>query len=219
VTGGIGEPGRPGDDAPRSERRRGGHVERAGRPRMRELAAGAVSWRAVAEADVAVSPETLSAIVDGQSPRGDVLTVAELAGVMAAKRTSELIPLGHTVPLAELVVRAVPDRSAGAVRITAETGALGRSGVEMEALTAAAIAALTLYDMIRETDPGAAVKAIKLVSRSGGEAGAWERPAESAAGRGAPGGRAGRGGRAAGRLTSGPRPGGPARNSPRRNPR
>jgi cyclic pyranopterin phosphate synthase len=178
---------------------------------MRDLAGDAVSWRAVAEAEVAVSQETLSRIVDGVSPRGDVLTVAELAGVMAAKRTSELIPLSHGVALTELLVRAVPDRSAGAVRITAETGALGQSGVEMEALTAAAVAALTLYDMVRETDPGAMVKAIKLLSRSGGENVGWKRLPGSQDGRSSPGGRAARGGRAAGRLSPGSRAGGSGR--------
>jgi cyclic pyranopterin phosphate synthase len=186
---------------------------------MRELTGRAASWRAVAEAEVAVSQETLSAVVDGVGPRGDVLTVAELAGVMAAKRTGELIPLSHVVPLTDLLVRAVPDRSAGAIRITAETGALGQGGVEMEALTAAAVAALTLYDMVRETDPGALVRAIKLVSRSGDEGVAWERGAEPEAGRLGPSSRATRGGRAAGRLAPGPRSSASNRNPGRRNPR
>jgi cyclic pyranopterin phosphate synthase len=132
--------------------------------------------RAVAEAEVGVSQETLSAIVDGTVARGDVLSVAELAGVMAAKRAAELIPLAHSTPLTELLVVATPDRGAGAVRIKAETGAKAAAGVEMEALTAAAVAALTLYDMIRDTDPAAEVRGIRLLSSTSEDGSAWDRP-------------------------------------------
>jgi cyclic pyranopterin phosphate synthase len=133
--------------------------------------------QAVAEAEVAVSQETLSAIVDGTVPRGEVLSVAELAGVMAAKRTADLIPLVHATPLTDLLVVATPDRAAGAVRIKAETAATAAAGVEMEALTAAAVAALTLYDMIRDVDPGAEVRSVRLLSSSGGDVSEWTRAA------------------------------------------
>jgi cyclic pyranopterin phosphate synthase len=161
-----------------------------------------IARRAVAEAEVAVSQETLSAIVDGTNPKGDVLSVAELAGVMAGKRTSDLIPLCHPVALTDLLVRGVPDRAAGLIRIRVETAAIGPGGVEMEALTAAAVAALTVYDMVRDVDPSAAVRGIKLLSRSGGEADAWQRAPEAGPG---PAARFPRGARVAGRISSPPR--------------
>ena len=144
-----------------------------------------VARRAVAEAEVGVSQEMLSAIVDGTVPRGDVLSVAELAGVMAGKRAFELIPLVHATPLTELFVAATPDRAAGAVRIKAETAATAAAGVEMEALTAAAVAAITLYDMIRDADPDAEIRGVRLLSSGaaapasgGGAASEWHRSAE-----------------------------------------
>lgn len=174
-------PARAFEDGSRNERRRSGHVERGGRPRMEDLTGrAAVAHRAVAEAEVAVAHETLSAIVDGTTPRGDVLGVAELAGVMAGKRASELIPLCHGAALTELLVRATPDRASGVVRIRAEAATVGRSGVEMEALTAAAIGALTLYDMIRDVDRSAGVGSVRLVSSTEGEA-VWQRPEASTA--------------------------------------
>jgi len=157
--------------------------------------------RAVADAEVAVSHETLSAIIDGTNPKGDVLSVAELAGVMAGKRTSDLIPLCHPVALTDLLVRAVPDRAAGVVRIRVETATIGTSGVEMEALTAAAVAALTVYDMVREMDRSAAIGGVKLVSRSGADGDVWQRSEETVSG---PRPRAPRGARVAGRIASGP---------------
>jgi cyclic pyranopterin phosphate synthase len=167
--------------------------------------------RAVAEAEVAASHETLSLIVDGTNPKGDVLTVAELAGVMAGKRASELIPLCHPVALTDLLVRAVPDRAAGVVRIRVETATIGPSGVEMEALTAAAVAALTVYDMVRNVDPSVSVRGIRLLSQSGGEGGAWQRPELPTI---AP--RVPRGARVAGRIGGSPSRGAPGRVPPRR---
>jgi cyclic pyranopterin monophosphate synthase len=165
-------------DDPRWERRRASQFGRSARPRMSNLSETTPGIRqAVAEADVTVSQETLSAIIDGTVPRGEVLSVAELAGVMAAKRTAELIPLVHATPLTELLVVATPDRAAGAVRIRAETAATAAAGVEMEAMTAAAVAALTLYDMIRDVDPGAELRGVRLLSSSGGDSGEWTRGA------------------------------------------
>lgn len=193
--------GRPGagvfDEGSRAERRRGTHFDRTRRPRM----ADTTDWpvmphSAVAEAEVSMAQETLSAIVDGTTGKGDVLSVAELAGVVAAKRTDELIPLIHPVALTQLLVNAVPDRAASAVKIRVEVAAVGPVGVEMEALTAASVAALTVYDMIRDIEPGALVRSVRLMSSAAGDYEPWQRPAGSA-----PVGRAPRGARVAGRIT------------------
>jgi len=136
--------------------------------------------RAAAEAEVAVSQETLSAIVDGGVATGDALAVAELAGVMGGKRTADLLPLVHQTPLTNLLVQAVPDRAAGAIRIHAETAATAAADVEMEALTAAAVAALALCDMVRGRDRSVEVRSLRLVSAGGGES-RWQRPDEEPA--------------------------------------
>ena len=152
---------------PRAERRRLTHVDRGGRPRMVDVSDKApTARRAVAEGEVACSQETLTLAIDGGGPKGDVLTVAELAGVMAAKRTSELIPLCHPLPLTDVVVRITPDRAASAFRIHAEAATTGPTGVEMEALTAASVAALTLYDMVKGVEKGVEIRSIRLVSKS-----------------------------------------------------
>src|SRR5712671_994542 len=127
---------------PRTERRRLTHVDRSGRPRMVDVSdKPSTARRAVAEALVAVSPETMSMVIDGGGPKGDVLGVAELAGVMGGKRTSELIPLCHPLALTDLVVAVTPDRAAGVLRVRAEAATTGPTGVEMEALTAASVVA------------------------------------------------------------------------------
>jgi len=141
----------------------------------------ATAHRAVAEAEVAMSQETLSAIIDGAIAKGDVLSVAELAGVMAGKRAGDLIPLVHPGGLTALLVNASPDRAASAVRIRAETAAVGQTGVEMEALTAAAVASLTVFDMIRDLEPDAVVRSIRLMSSSDGVSNEWRRPGDQAA--------------------------------------
>lgn len=157
-----------------------------------------VTRHAAAEAEVGVSQEILSAIVDGTVASGDVLSVAELAGVMAGKRAAELIPLVHSTLLSELLVVATPERATRTVRIRTETAAVAASGVEMEALTAAAVAALTLYDMIRAVDPGAEIRGVRLLpsvtssDAAGRAAGESERAARP------------RAVRSAGRVTSGP---------------
>jgi len=187
---------------PRAVRRRLTHVDRAGRPRMVDVSTKPVTARrAVAEAEVAVSPETLSLVIDGGGPKGDVLTVAEVAGVMAAKRTSELIPLCHPLPLTDLHVRVVPDRPAGVLRITAEAATTDRTGVEMEALTAASVAALTVYDMVKGVERGVEIRAVRLVSKSGGTSGDWHRTADGGDSRpGKPRPAKPRGARSAGRI-------------------
>jgi cyclic pyranopterin phosphate synthase len=167
--------------APRAERRRLSHIDRTGRPRMVDVSAKPpTARRAVAEAFVSLSSETLSLVIDGRAAKGDVLSTAELAGVMGGKRTSELIPLCHPLALTDLLVTVTPDRAAGGLRVRAEAATTGPTGVEMEALTAASVAALTAYDMIKSADRAAEIRSIHLVSKSGGKSGEWHRPAEPA---------------------------------------
>ena len=160
----------------RPERRRLTHVDRTGRPRMVDVSAKpATARRAVAEAIVGMSQETLSLVIDGGGPKGDVLGVAELAGVMGGKRTSDLIPLCHPLALTDLVVQITPDRAGSALRIRAEAATTGPTGVEMEALTAAAVAALTVYDMVKGVERGVEIRSVVLVSKTGGKSGEWYR--------------------------------------------
>src|SRR5689334_4478738 len=167
------------EQPPRAERRRLTHVDRSGRPRMVDVSEKALTARrAVAEAEVAVSDETLSLVIDGGGPKGDVLGVAELAGVMGGKRTSELIPLCHPLALTDLVVAVTPDRSAGVLRVRAEAATTGPTGVEMEALTAASVAALTIYDMVKGVQRDVEIRAVRLVSKTGGKSGEWRRPSD-----------------------------------------
>src|SRR5215203_1840674 len=179
---------------PRAERRRLSHLDRAGRPRMVDVSDKPVTARrAVAEAAVAVSAETMSLVIDGGGTKGDVLGVAELAGVMGGKRTSDLIPLCHPLALTDLVVSITPDRAAGGLRIRAEAATTAQTGVEMEALTAASVAALTVYDMVKGVERGVEITALRLVSKTGGKSGTWVRqepspeaaPAQSRPGPGA----------------------------------
>ena len=138
----------------------------------------ATARRAVAEAFVAMSAETLSLVIDGRAAKGDVLGVAELAGVMGGKRTSELIPLCHPVALTDLLVTVTPDRAAGGLRVRAEAATTGQTGVEMEALTAASVAALTVYDMVKGVERGVEIRSVRLVSKTGGKSGEWHRPTD-----------------------------------------
>ena len=147
----------------------------------------ATARRAVAEAFVALSPETLSLVIDGSGPKGDVLGVAELAGVMGGKRTSELIPLCHPLALTDLVVAVTPDRAGGGLRIRAEAATTGQTGVEMEALTAASVAALTVYDMVKGVERDVEIRSVQLVSKSGGQSGEWRRDGGPGARPGGPG--------------------------------
>jgi len=161
---------------PRRERRRLTHVERGGRPRMVDVSTKPESARrAVAEAFVALEQETLSAIIDGTVGKGDVLTVAEMAGVMGGKRTSELIPLCHPIALTDLAVEIAPDRAAGGLRVRATAATVAPTGVEMEAMTAVSVAALTVYDMVKGVDRSAAISEIRLLEKSGGRSGEWQR--------------------------------------------
>jgi cyclic pyranopterin phosphate synthase len=188
----------------RAEKRRLTHVDRTGRPRMVDVSDKPVTARrAVAEAVVAMSPETLSLVVDGRTSKGDVLSVAEIAGVMGGKRTAELIPLCHPLPLTDLVVAVTPDRGASALRIRAEAATTAQTGVEMEALTAATIAALTVYDMVKGVEKGVEIRSVHLVSKTGGKSGDWTWTGGSTAAAPRPPAVARKkGGRAAGRIAA-----------------
>jgi len=151
----------------RTERRRLTHVDRGGRPRMVDVSdKPPTARRAVAEALVTMTPETLRLVIDGEAAKGDVLTVAELAGVMGGKRTADLVPLCHPIPLTDLLVTATPDRGAGGVRIRAEAATTAQTGVEMEALTAATVAALTVYDMAKAIDKTMTISGVALVEKT-----------------------------------------------------
>ena len=180
---------------------------------MVDVSAKAVTARrAVAEAVVTMSAETLSLVIDGGGAKGDVLGVAELAGVMGGKRTSDLIPLCHPLPLTDLQVSITPDRAASALRIRAEAATTGQTGVEMEAMTAASIAALTVYDMVKGVERGVTISVVRLVAKSGGKSGDWVRHDLPGAAAGAePGSAPPRprpGDRSAGRIARSPRVGG-----------
>lgn len=129
--------------------------------------------RARAESSVRVAGATLDLIASGNAPKGAVLATAELAGIQAAKRTSELIPLCHPIALSSVLVRCTIDRTALQVAISAEVRCVGKTGVEMEALTAVSVAALTVYDMIKGVDRGATIGPTRLLEKSGGASGEW----------------------------------------------
>jgi cyclic pyranopterin monophosphate synthase len=133
--------------------------------------------RAVARAVVRVSPETASLVAEGDVPKGDVVAVARIAGIQAAKRTHELIPLCHQLPLSFVGVDASVDVGAGVIELRAEARTTAQTGVEMEALTAASVAALTIYDMVKGVERGAVIEQIELLEKSGGRSGLWTRSA------------------------------------------
>jgi cyclic pyranopterin phosphate synthase len=150
------------------------HVDANGAARMVDVAGKPVTHRrAVASAFVRMRPETLAMIVEGRAPKGDVVAVARVAGIMAAKRTSDLIPLCHPLPLTHATVDFEP--AGDGMRITAVAETDGKTGVEMEALTAAGVAALTLYDMCKAVDRGMVVTDVMLLSKEGGRSGPWTR--------------------------------------------
>lgn len=153
------------------------HFDAAGNAVMVDVSGKAVTERtAVAKAVVRMQPATLARIEAGEIKKGDVLAVARLAGIMAAKRTADLIPLCHPLPLASVSLDLVPRRASNDVEITATVKVTGRTGVEMEALTAASIAALTIYDMCKAIDRAMVVAEIRLVHKSGGKSGTFEAP-------------------------------------------
>ena len=151
------------------------HLDARGRARMVDVSAKGVTARsATARGSVLVAAATMALIQEGGVEKGDVLGVARLAGIMGAKRTPELIPLCHPLALTAIEVELTCDVARGAIDITATCKLKGRTGVEMEALTAVAVAALTVYDMVKAVDRGARITDIHLLSKSGGKSGPYE---------------------------------------------
>ena len=156
------------------------HLDSAGRARMVDVGEKpATERRAVARAVVRVSSQTARAVLVGNAPKGDVLGVARIAGIQAAKRTAELIPLCHPLPLSFVGVEGSIDADAGTITLTAEARTTGPTGVEMEAMTAASVAALTVYDMVKGMERGAEIAEVVLLEKSGGRSGHWTRAAVS----------------------------------------
>ena len=158
------------------------HLDASGRARMVDVGAKAISERrAVARALVRVLPATARAVCAGETPKGDVISVARIAGIQAAKRTAELIPLCHPLPLSFVGVEAAVDAAAGTITLTAEARTTGPTGGEMEALTAASVAALTVYDMVKGIERGAEIASVRLLEKAGGKSGHWRLDAEPGA--------------------------------------
>ncbi|RMH14699.1 MAG: cyclic pyranopterin monophosphate synthase MoaC [Gemmatimonadetes bacterium] len=150
------------------------HLDAEGRPRMVDVSDKAVTHRlAVAEGHITMASETLDAILRGGSPKGDVAQVARLAGVMGGKRTADLIPLCHTLPGVSFDVEVEPDASLPGLRVRATARVAGQTGVEMEALTAATVALLTVYDMAKAIDRRMVIGGVRLLRKEGGRSGVW----------------------------------------------
>ena len=152
------------------------HLNEKGEARMVDVSAKEVTSRtAVAEGFVAMAPKTLELILEGKAPKGDVLATARIAGIMAAKRTAELIPLCHPLPLSQVTVEFQPSRDPSGLRVEALAKVDGKTGVEMEALTAVSIACLTIYDMCKAADRAMSFSGIRLVEKTGGRSGIFKR--------------------------------------------
>jgi len=153
------------------------HLDGQGRARMVDVSAKPETRRiARAEASLTCQPETVAQVLAGTTPKGAVISTAELAGVMGAKHTSELIPLCHPLPLTHASVTIEPDEALPGFRIAAETRTTGRTGVEMEALTAVTVAALTLFDMLKAIDRTMVIGGARVIAKSGGASGDWRAP-------------------------------------------
>ncbi len=151
------------------------HFDEAGRAHMVDVGAKPVTQRtATARARVVMEAATLAMVRDGTAKKGDVLGVARIAGIMAAKRTAELIPLCHPLPISAVEIDLVPDVASGAVEIAATVRTPGQTGVEMEARTAASVTALTIYDMCKSADRAMRIEALRLTHKSGGKSGTYE---------------------------------------------
>lgn len=152
------------------------HLDQSGRARMVDVGAKAATKReAIASGRIRMQAETLRRAVSEQTPKGDVRAIAEIAGVMAGKRTSDLIPLCHPLALSSLVVEVAPDESIPGFVVTARARVTGQTGVEMEALTAVSVACLTLYDMLKAIDRGMTIEGISLTEKHGGASGDYVR--------------------------------------------
>lgn len=158
------------------------HLDDHGSARMVDVGAKAITQRrALARARVRMSPRTAGAVAAGDAPKGEVLGTARLAGIQAAKRTAELIPLAHPIPLTFVDLTATVDVDAGVVELIAEARTVGQTGVEMEAMTACAVAALTVYDMVKGIERGVEIEHVVLLEKSGGRSDqghGWRRGAQ-----------------------------------------
>ncbi|WP_300296694.1 cyclic pyranopterin monophosphate synthase MoaC [Ferrovibrio sp.] len=153
------------------------HLNAAGEAHMVDVSAKTETERvARAGARILMQKATLDLILSGQAAKGDVLATARIAGIMAAKRTSDLIPLCHPLALSQVTVELTPDKTGNAIDIVATCKLKGRTGVEMEALTAASVAALTIYDMAKAVDRGMQITDIRLLHKSGGKSGVFDAP-------------------------------------------
>jgi len=154
------------------------HLDARGRVRMVDVGPKRVTRRtAVARGRVFMHRDTLQLLQDGRTPKGDVIATAHIAGVMAAKRTSEIVPLAHPLPIDGIDMTFAPDVETASIGIEARVSTRARTGVEMEALTAVSVAALTLYDMLKAVDRGMVIGEIALWEKRGGRRGAWRRNA------------------------------------------
>ncbi len=150
------------------------HIDDEGAAHMVDVGAKAETAReAVAAGRVRMQAETLRLIIEGNLPKGDVLAAARIAGIMAAKRTAELVPMCHPLLLTHVAVDLAPDEAGSCVAITATVRCKGQTGVEMEALTAASVAALTIYDMAKAVERGMVIEGIRLLEKRGGKSGHW----------------------------------------------
>jgi cyclic pyranopterin monophosphate synthase len=151
------------------------HFDSAGQAHMVDVSDKAVTARvAVAEGHVRMTPETLGHVTAGSAKKGDVLGIARLAGIMAAKRTADLIPLCHPLPITKVSLDLVPDAALPGVRISATVRTTGQTGVEMEALTAVSVAALTVYDMLKAVEKTMEISGIRVTLKDGGKSGRFE---------------------------------------------
>jgi len=151
------------------------HFDDRGQAHMVDVSGKPVSDRvAVAVGAVRMSPETLALISEGRAKKGDVLSVARLAGIMAAKKTAELIPLCHPLPITKVALELVADPALPGVRIEATVKTSGQTGVEMEALTAVSVAALTVYDMVKAVEKSMVIDGVQLILKDGGKSGRYE---------------------------------------------
>lgn len=156
------------------------HIGDSGEAHMVDVSAKDATHRiALAEGRVVMKRETLDLIIAGDAKKGDVLGTARIAGIMAAKRTHELIPLCHPLALSQVIVDLTPDAALPGVRVRASAKVTGKTGVEMEALTAVSVACLTIYDMVKAVDRFMTIEGIGMVEKAGGKSGDWKRPNEA----------------------------------------
>jgi cyclic pyranopterin phosphate synthase len=151
------------------------HLDEAGTPRMVDVGEKEATLRkATAEGRLIMQPATLAALLQGRGPKGDPLTIAQIAGIQAAKKTADLIPLCHPLPLSGVDVQLVPDQSIPGIKVVATTRVVARTGVEMEALTAVTVALLTAYDMLKAIDREMRIEGVRLLRKSGGRSSDWD---------------------------------------------